>query len=100
MQTVLQTLQHLQLNPQAQQQQAPPPQSRLGEFLRTRPSTFFQAKNPMDAEDLLKSVKKKLEIDPCSNCEKVLFVAHQLFGTTIDWWETYHNPHPNAEAIN
>jgi hypothetical protein len=54
----------------------------------------------MDAEDLLKSVKKKLEIDPCSDCEKVLFVAHQLFGTTIDWWETYHNPHPNAEAIN
>jgi hypothetical protein len=27
-------------------------------------------------------------------------VAHQLFGTAIDWWETYHNTHPNAETIN
>jgi hypothetical protein len=66
MQTVLQTLQHLQPNQQAQQHQQqvppPPPQSRLGEFLRTHPSTFSQAKDPMDAEDWLKSVKKKLEI--------------------------------------
>jgi hypothetical protein len=28
----------------------------------TRPSTFSQAKDPMDAEDLLKSVEKKLVI--------------------------------------
>jgi isoleucyl-tRNA synthetase len=25
-------------------------------------------------------------------------VAHQLFGTTIEWWETYRNTHPNIEA--
>jgi hypothetical protein len=61
MQAVLQTLYHLQLN---LQQQAPPPlhQSRMGKFLRTRPSTFSWAKDPMDAEDWLKSVEKKLEI--------------------------------------
>jgi hypothetical protein len=65
MQAVLQTLQHLQPNHQQQQSQAPPPpppQSRLAEFLRTRPNTFSQAKDPMDAEDWLKSVEKKLEI--------------------------------------
>jgi hypothetical protein len=49
MHVVMQTLQHLQPNPQ---QQAPPaPQSRLRKFLRTRPNTFSQAKDPMDAED-------------------------------------------------
>jgi hypothetical protein len=37
-------------------------QSSLGEFLRTYPSTFSQAKDPIDAEDWLKSVEKKLEI--------------------------------------
>jgi hypothetical protein len=26
--------------------------------------------------------------------EKVLFTAHQLFGSTTDWWETFHNSHP------
>jgi hypothetical protein len=52
MQAVLQTLNQLQLNHQAQQQyQPPPPQSRLAEFLQTHPTTFSQAMDPMEAED-------------------------------------------------
>jgi hypothetical protein len=53
----------------------------------------------MDAEDWLKSVEKKLEIAQCSDSEKILFAAHQLFGTVVDWWETYRNTHSNAKAI-
>jgi hypothetical protein len=30
---------------------------------------------------------------------KVLFTAHQLFGTATDWWETFHNSHSNICAI-
>jgi hypothetical protein len=26
-------------------------------------------------------------------------VAHQLFGTATDWWETYRNTHANVKAI-
>jgi hypothetical protein len=99
MQDVLQTLNHLQPNLQVHQQQPPPPQSRLGEFLRTRPTTFSQAKDPMDAEDWLKSIKKKLEIAQCIDQEKVPFVAHQLFGTTVEWWETYRSSHQDVGAI-
>jgi hypothetical protein len=29
----------------------------------------------------------------------VVFIAHQLFGTIADWWETYHNSHQNVGAI-
>jgi hypothetical protein len=68
--------------------------------MRTRPSTFSQAKDPMDVKDWLKSIEKKLEIAQCSTREKVLFVAHQLFETTIDWRETYHNTHHNTDTIN
>jgi hypothetical protein len=66
----------------------------------TRPNTFSQAKDPMDVEGWPKSVEKKLEIVQCSDREKVLFVAHQLFGTEVDWWETYRNTHLNANAIS
>jgi hypothetical protein len=31
--------------------------------------------------------------------EKVLFVAHQLFGTVANWWETYCNTHANVDSI-
>jgi hypothetical protein len=100
MQAMIQTLNQLQPNQQVHHQQPPPPsQSRLGKFLRTHPTTFSQAKDPMEAEDWLESIEKKLEIAQCKNQEKVLFIAHQLFGIAADWWEMYHNSHPNVGAI-
>jgi hypothetical protein len=29
----------------------------------------------------------------------VLYAAHQLFGTTAEWWETYRNSHKDVGAI-
>jgi hypothetical protein len=103
MQVVLQTLNNMQPNQQAHQQQAPPPppphQSHLAEFLRTRPATFSQAKDPMEAEYWVKGVEKKLVITQCTDREKVLFAADQLFGTAANWWETYCSTHADVDSI-
>jgi hypothetical protein len=53
----------------------------------------------MDAEDWLKGVEKKLVIAQCTDREKVLFAAHQLYGTAANWWETYCNAHVNVDTI-
>jgi hypothetical protein len=53
----------------------------------------------MDAEDRLKGVEKKLVIVQCTDREKVLFAAHQLYDTTANWWETYCNAHVNVDTI-
>jgi hypothetical protein len=53
----------------------------------------------MDAEDWLKGVEKKLMIAQCTDRENVLFAAHQLYGTTTNWWETYCNTHTNIDTI-
>jgi hypothetical protein len=52
------------VNMQAAQAQAPPPppRYRLGDFQRTKLPTFFQAVEPIDADDWLKSVEKKLQV--------------------------------------
>jgi hypothetical protein len=99
MQAILQTLNNMQPNQQQAHPPPPPHQSRFVEFLRTRPTTFSQAKDPMDAEDWLKGVEKKLVIAQCMNREKVLFAAHQLYGTAANWWETYCNAHVNIDTI-
>jgi hypothetical protein len=101
MQVILQTLNNMQPNQQAHQQQAPRPphQSCLAEFLRTRPTTFSQAKDPMESKDWLKGVEKKLVITQCTDREKVLFAVHQLFGMTANWWETYYNTHADVDSI-
>jgi hypothetical protein len=53
----------------------------------------------MEAEDWLKGVEKKLMIAQCMDHEKVLFAAHQLFGMTANWWETYCNTHADVDSI-
>jgi hypothetical protein len=44
-------------------------------------------------------VEKKLVTAQCMDHEKVLFAAHQLFGTTTNWWETYCKTHANINSI-
>jgi hypothetical protein len=58
LQTMQQTLVHLHAQPQA----PPPPRDRLRDFQRTKPLTFSYAMDPMDADDWLKSVEKKLQV--------------------------------------
>jgi hypothetical protein len=99
MQAMLQTLNNMQPNQQQAPSPPPPHQSRLVEFQRTCPTTFSQAKDPMDAEDWLKGVEKKLVIIQCTNHEKVLFAAYQLYGTAANWWETCCNAHVNVDTI-
>jgi hypothetical protein len=41
------------------------PQDRMGEFLRLKPPTFAGSSNPLDADDWLRIVKRKLEAIEC-----------------------------------
>jgi hypothetical protein len=61
---MLQTMQQTMVNMQVAQPQAPPllPRDRLGDFQCTKPLTFSHAVEPMDADDWLKSIKKKLQV--------------------------------------
>jgi hypothetical protein len=103
MQVVLQPLHNKQPNQQPHQQQAPPPppshQSWLAEFLRTRHTSFSQSKEPMEAEDWLKGIEKKLVTAQWTDHEKMLFPTHQLFGTATNWWATYYNTHADVDSI-
>jgi hypothetical protein len=99
---MLQTMQQTMLNMQAAQPQGPPPppRDRLGDFQCTKPPTFFHATEPMDADDWLKSVEKKLQVVQCNNSEKVLLASHQLSGPTVDLWDAYMEAHEGPESIN
>jgi hypothetical protein len=70
-------MQQTMVNMQAAQPQVLPPRlrDRLGDFQRTKPPTFSQAVEPMDADDWLKSVEKKLQVVQCNNREKVLLAS-------------------------
>jgi hypothetical protein len=46
----------------AQPEALPPPRDRLGNFQGTKSPTFSHAVEPMNADDWLKSIDKKLEV--------------------------------------
>jgi hypothetical protein len=48
----------------------------------------------------LKTIEKKLQVVQCNNREKVLFAAHQLVGSTTDWWDVYVEAHEEPKTIN
>jgi hypothetical protein len=99
---MLQTMQQTLVSMQDAQPQAPPPppRDRLGEFQRTKPPTISQAMEPMDADDWLNFVEKKLQVFQCNNCEKVLVASHQLSGHAADLWDAYVEAHEEPESIN
>jgi hypothetical protein len=53
----------------------------------------------MDADDWLKTIEKKVQVVQCTNRERVLFVAYQLVGPTVDWWDAYVETHEEPETV-
>jgi hypothetical protein len=90
------------VNMQNAQPQAPPPplRDRLGDFHRTKPHTFSHPVEPLDADDWLKTVEKKLQVVQYNNREKVLLASHQLTGPAADWWDAYVEAHEEPDTVN
>jgi hypothetical protein len=99
---MLQTMQQTMVNMQNSQPQEPPPlpRDRLGDFQHTKLPTFSHSMKPMDADDWLKTVERKLQVVQCNNREKVLLALHQLIGPTTDWWNAYVEAHEEPDTIN
>jgi hypothetical protein len=65
------------------------PEDRMGEFLRLKPPTFAGSSNPLDADDWLRTIKRKLEAIGCPENQRVQLAAHQLSGMALAWWDTF-----------
>jgi hypothetical protein len=90
---MLQTMSNMQQAPQYQLAPQQQPHDKLGEFQWTKPLTSSHSVEPMDADDWLKTVEKKLQVVQCNNRENVLFAAHQLVRPAVDWWDAYVEAH-------
>jgi hypothetical protein len=63
------------------------------------PPTFSHSSDPLDADDWLKTITKKLEIVQCTDKEMVLYAAGRLVGQAGYWWDAYATAHPNRQNI-
>ena len=66
--------------------------SKLSDFQRTKPPSFSQVIDPLNADDWLRTIEKKLEIARTEEDDNIPFAAHYLEGAAAIWWE-------NAKAM-
>jgi hypothetical protein len=100
LQTMQQTMANMQQSQGNQPAPQPQPRDKLGEFQMTKPPIFAHSIEPMDADDWLKTIEKKLQVVQCNNHEKVLFASHPLEGPAANWWDAYVEAHEELESIN
>ena len=70
-------------------------QSKLSELQKTRPPTFSHTDEPLEADDWLRDMERKLVIAQCSERDKVLYAPRYLTGAASSWWENFLHMHPN-----
>jgi hypothetical protein len=61
----------------------------MGDFLQLKPPTFAGSSNPLDADDWLRTTKRKLEAIGCPENQRVHLAAHQLSRMALSWWDTF-----------
>jgi hypothetical protein len=68
----------------------------MGDFLRLKPPTFAGSSNPLDADDWMRKIKRKLEAIGCLENQHVHLAAHQLSEMALSWWDTFSVAGRNA----
>jgi hypothetical protein len=97
------TVQNLQVQQNQPPPQGPPPPPPLvnkhRECMSHHPPTYSHSVYPLDADDWLKTINKKLNITQCNGREKVLYASGRLEGAAADWWDAYTVAHVAADTI-
>ncbi|KAK1697276.1 hypothetical protein QYE76_013973 [Lolium multiflorum] len=66
----------------------------LSDFQNARPLPFTSAPEPMDAEDWLMDMERKLKTVGCNDEEKIRYTTYLLSGPAASWWENLVAVHP------
>jgi hypothetical protein len=99
-QAIGQTLASMQLHQPPPQPQMPQmPRDKRAEFMRGHPPVFTHSADPMDTEDWLRTMERKLHTAQCDDREKVLYGPRVLRGAAQSWWESYLATHANPNTI-
>jgi hypothetical protein len=59
------------------------------EFLSTHPPLFSRAKDPLEADDCLRTTESKFGLLHYTEYQKILYAAQQLRGSAGAWWASY-----------
>ncbi|WVZ90298.1 hypothetical protein U9M48_036608 [Paspalum notatum var. saurae] len=82
--------------------QDPHPESlthKIERFIKLKAPTFDYTDDPLDAEDWLREIEKKLDLTTCTDEACVALAVHQLKGSASAWWDSFCETHDDPASI-
>nr|XP_034586715.1 uncharacterized protein LOC117849260 [Setaria viridis] len=92
----------LQYNQQGGPRRNPPVESlkkKVEGFTKLRPPMFDNSDYPLDADNWLREIEKKLDLIDCTDKECMVLATHQLIGTACAWWDSFYDSHTDLTHI-
>jgi hypothetical protein len=69
------------------------------DFTATHPPLFTEAREPLEADHWLRVVESKFGLLRCTEVQKTLFTAQQLWGDASAWWANYTATRPTDYQV-
>src|SRR3954469_24543447 len=66
----------------------------LDDFIQLHPPVFSYSTEPLDIDDWLRNIERKLHSGHVADGDKINYAAYHLEGATSSWWENYLNMCP------
>src|ERR1044072_4246226 len=66
----------------------------LNDFIWLHPPVFSYSTEPLNADDWLRTIERKLQAGHVADGDKVTYAAYHLEGGASSWWENYLNMRP------
>jgi hypothetical protein len=71
----------------------------IQDFILLNPPVFRCSSEPLDADDWLRSLERKLETAHVAPGDRVLFAAYFLEGAALQWWENFVAMQPIGHVV-
>src|SRR4051812_6764634 len=68
----------------------------IQDFILLKPPVFRCSSEPLEADDWLRSIERKLDTAHVAPNDRVVFAAYFLEGAALQWWENYVAMQPDG----
>src|SRR3954466_4372673 len=71
----------------------------IQDFILLKPPVFRCSSEPLEADDWLRSIERKLDTTHVAPDDWVIFAVYFLEGAALQWWENYVAMQPNGHVV-
>src|SRR3954467_3017164 len=71
----------------------------IQDFILLKPPVFQSFSKPLEADDWLRSIKRKLDTAHVAPDDRVIFAVYFLEGAALQWWENYVAMQPDSHVV-